>query len=422
MDDVDAMADDLNLNNINLNDPLATPGASNTPQPSIDPVISVSLRMWTHLLSRLSSLEALLESRCGDHERQLETLDTNFKTLKNRHNTLEDEYFNQAVLSHKRSDHQEPKIPDPPMFSGERKDLLPFLTKCQIKFEGQPSRFPKEKDKILYAGSRLDGPAFSWFQPLIAPNPDGSTKPAPPELASFKVFSDALTLIYGDPNLEATAEREIRRLHQTGSAAEYAAKFESKKQYLKWNDEAFRDQFYLNLKEEIKDEIAPVGKPKTYLEMKTLAIRLDARLFERRLERPTKPPPARPATRPFTWSIPSANPAPAPIPSPASVPKATAPPSGGLRVPSQTADGTVPMELDASGVWHLTETEKSRRRALGLCGYCGEKGHGIYSCPVAPPLQNPRPGRQTRPSPQFNRQVMTFEISQPETGKDDAQE
>ena len=419
MDDVDAMADNLNLNN-----PFATPGASNTPQLPIDPVVNVTLGMWNHLINRLSSLEALLESRCGNHERQLETLDSDFKTLKNRHNTLEHEYYDQAVLSHKKSHHQEPKIPDPPMFSGERKDLLSFLTKCQMKFDAQPSRFPEEKDKILYAGSRLDGTPFSWFQPLIATASD-KTKPTAPELASFKVFSDALTVLYGDPNLEATAVREIRRLHQTGSAAEYAAKFESKKQYIQWNDEALRDQFYLNLKDEIKDEIAPVGKPKTYLEMKTLAIRLDARLSERRLERSnttTRPPPARPASRPFTWSIPSTNSAPAPVPSPASAPKPSASPSVGLRVPSQTADGTVPMELDASGVWHLSETEKSRRRALGLCGYCGEKGHGTYSCPVAPPLQNPRPNRQTRPPPHFNRQLMTFDISQPETEKDDTQE
>ena len=421
MNDLDSMGDDLHLNNINLNDPLATPNPSNTPQHDIDPVVNVTLGMWNHLLSRLSSLEALLEIRSSNQERALETLDTNFKTLKNRHNTLEDEYFNQAVLSHKRSHQQEPKIPDPPMFSGERKDLLPFLTKCQIKFDGQPSRFPDEKAKILYTGSRLEGPAFSWFQPLIAPIPEGSTKPAPPELASFKVFSDALTVIYGDPNLEATAEREIRRLHQTGFAAEYAAKFESKKQYLKWNDEAFRDQFYLNLKEEIKDEIAPVGKPKTYLEMKTLAIRLDTRLFERRLERPTRTPPARPATRPFAWSTPSASstPAPAPVPSPAPAPKLSASPSGGLRVPAQTADGTVPMELDSSGMWHLTENEKARRRALGLCPYCGERGHSLSNCPVAPP--GGPPSRRRPPPPNFNRQaVMTFEVSQPE--KDDTQE
>jgi len=84
---------------------------------------------------------------------------------------------------------------------------------------------------------------------------------SPPELASLKKFSEAFTSVHGDPNLQATAECEMRRLHQTTSAAEYVAKFESKKQYIGWNDEAFRDQFYLNLKDELKDEIAPVGKP-----------------------------------------------------------------------------------------------------------------------------------------------------------------
>jgi Retrotransposon gag protein len=402
---------------VDHDDPLVTPENSSTPQLPPDPVVNITLGMWNHLVNRLSSLEALLESRSRDHERALEALDNEHKTLRNRYNALEREHYDQAVLNHKSSHHQEPKIPDPPMFSGERKDLLPFLTKCQIKFDGQPSRFPNEKSKILYVGSRLEGPAFSWFQPLIATNPDGSAKPAPPELASFKVFSDALTVIYGDPNLEATAIREIRRLIQTGSAAEYAAKFESKKQYMHWNDEALRDQFYLNLKEELKDEIAPVGKPKTYLDLKALAIRLDARLFERRLERSnatTRPPPAKPASRPFTWATPSTNSGPAPAPAPPPVPahKPAASPSGGLRVPSQTADGTVPMELDASGMWHLTENEKARRRTLGLCLYCGEKGHSPSNCPVAPPSRR-------RPPPNSNRQFMTFEV-QPE--KDDTQE
>src|SRR5277367_4971888 len=178
-----------------------------------------------------------------------------------------------------------PKSLTAPMFSGERKELLLFLTKCQIKFDGQPSRFPNERSKILYAGSRFEGPAFSWFQPLISQYPAGSEESVPPELTSFKAFTRALKTIYGDPNLEAMAVREIRHLHQTGSTAGYAAKFESKKQYMHWNNEALRDQFYLNLKDELKDEIAPVGKPQTYLELKNLAIRLDARLFERRLER-----------------------------------------------------------------------------------------------------------------------------------------
>src|ERR1700694_5854152 len=59
----------------------------------------------------------------------------------------------------------EPKIADAPPFSGNRKDLLPFLTKCRLKFGGQPLRFGDEKSKVLYAGARLEGPAFGWFQP-----------------------------------------------------------------------------------------------------------------------------------------------------------------------------------------------------------------------------------------------------------------
>jgi len=85
-----------------------------------------------------------------------------------------------------------------------------------------------------------------------------------------------LNTLYGDLNLETTMVREIHLLHQTGSAAEYATRFESKKQYMHWNDEALWDQFYLNLKEELKDKIALIGRPKTYAKLKTLVIRLDS--------------------------------------------------------------------------------------------------------------------------------------------------
>src|SRR5277367_3605961 len=139
-------------------DPFATPNPSLTPQSDLDSTITITLGMWNHLINRLS----VFETRSNNLERALEALDSSHNTLKNRHNTLEHEYYEQAVLTH-RNGHQEPKIPHPPMFSGERKQLLPFLTKCQIKFDGQPSRFPNERCKILYAASRLEGPAFSWF-------------------------------------------------------------------------------------------------------------------------------------------------------------------------------------------------------------------------------------------------------------------
>ena len=382
-------------------DPHFPPAApTNTPDPD-EEVIMITRRMWNHLVNRMSRFES-----------NIETLEEQDQTLRNRHAALEREYYEQAAASHKVA-HAEPKIPDPPAFSGNRKELLPFLAKCQLKFEGQPSRFPTKRSKILYTGSRLEGPAFQWFQPLLAQYPAGSTT-IPPELESFVTFRAALTTLYSDPNLETTAVREIRSLHQTGSAAEYAAKFESKRQYMHWNDEALRDQFYLNLKEELKDEIAPIGRPTTYVEMKTLAIRLDARLYERRLERIGMSTHSnKTAARPSTRFSPGTTPATAsltPAPSTMSQNPTPAQAGPGLRVPSHTADGTVPMELGASGLWQLTQAERDRRRQLGLCGYCGEKGHSTTTCPVAPP-GGPKYLRGNRPMPQFNRQIMNVELT-----------
>ena len=97
------------------------------------------------------------------------------------------------------------------MFTGERKTILAFLTKCRLKFDGQLSMFPTEKTKVLYAGSRLEGPPFSWFTPLNArlsrPN-----EPTPPELASFEDFATILTILYRDLYLTLTIERELRTL------------------------------------------------------------------------------------------------------------------------------------------------------------------------------------------------------------------
>ena len=93
---------------------------------------------------------------------------------------------------------------DAPVFNGDRKTLLLFLTKCRMKFAGQPSRFPSEESKILYAGSRLD-PAFSWFQPLLSAW-QTEDRPDPTETTTFKAFAAALTALYGDADLEVTAE------------------------------------------------------------------------------------------------------------------------------------------------------------------------------------------------------------------------
>ena len=113
------------MDNLNMHvDPQFNPATpTNTPEPDEEAIV-LARGMWTHLVNRLSLSEA-----------NLTALEEQNQTLRNRHVALEREYYEQATSSHK-SAHMEPKIPDPPVFSGNRKDLLPFLVKCQFKFEG----------------------------------------------------------------------------------------------------------------------------------------------------------------------------------------------------------------------------------------------------------------------------------------------
>jgi len=333
--------------------------------------------MWEHVLRRLT-----------DNERHIARQDTELAALRLENSTL------------KRG---EPKVADPAPFKGDRKELPTFLSMCDLNFAGNPSRFRTEQDKIIYAGSRLEGPAFAWLQPKLTKLRNGE-QPIPTELTSFKAFAKALNTLYGDPDREATAEREIYGLRQTGSVADYASKFEAKSQYLTWNDSGLRAQFYRNLKDEVKDEIARGDKPDSFADLRTLAIRLDNRLYERRLDR-TNPSTSK---APFTKTAPPTGPQPmpnrtyTPAPNVAAAPT-TQPgqPTGGLRVPSHTPDGTYPMELGSRG-WQLTETEKQRRRELELCGYCGEGGHYRQHCPARPPPRTER------------RNMMTVELAKPE--------
>ena len=345
--------------------------------------INITMGMWESVFARIAKQDATIE-----------LLTMNYHILNQSHASLEREHY-ELVNSRPKLGNSEPKIADPPMFKGDRAKLLPFLTKCQLKFEGQPSQFGNDRAKVLYAGTRLEGTPFSWFQPLIKSWPVGTpSELGPAEICTWEAFQESLTSIYGDPNLAATADREIHALKQTGSVAEYAAKFESHKQYLGWNDPAFRDVFYRGLDKDIKNIMAAFGKPVTYKLLKELAVRLDSRFEERRLEvrqeqgRASYPSTISRLTPRFHSPAPHTKITPAPAPAPTTTTSAsTSTPtsaSTSLRVPSHSADGTVPMELDSSGVWRLAASERERRHRLGLCSYCAAKDHSMDRCPVRP--------------------------------------
>ena len=223
----------------------------------------------------------------------------------------------------------------------------------------------------MYVGSHLEGPPFSWFSPLNDRLQDPKEED-PPELASFDAFAKALTTLYGDPHLALTAERKVRALRQITSVAHYTAEFEEHRQYLTWNDDALRDQFYLGLKDRIKDNLAPLERPSTLTVLKEIALRLDSRLDARWHEKratekaagnaptSTAPTASRPWNNRSSTAQPPQNPSSSARPPPFNRPPPAKPTNAvpprpaansnvapKLNFPLHSPDGTVPMEINS---------------------------------------------------------------------------
>ena len=373
------------------------------------------------------------------YESRIDQLQEDYENLERQSQDLQ-AYLRVSPSLSSRS--KEPKIPDPPTFNGSsKKDILPWVAKCRMKFSGQPSLFPTESSKVLYAGSYLEGPPFAWFTPLNERLTSGET---PEELRTFDTFVEALTVLYGEHNLKETAAEKLLSLEQNNDVPKYISQFEEYRQYVTYNDEALANIFYRGLKDWVKDAIVGYGeRPKTLHALKKLALDIDGRQqaryqekkassksnttptvnnpsfrpsapwFNNNSSRPTNASNARPNVQPsnrpastqkrpppFGYNAGTSSAAPkAPPPAannPPSVPREN--------FPSHTPDGTVPMELGASdGAWHITMAEKQRRRDLGLCAYCGKSGHAVHSCP------HPPSARQS----QGQRAFMTVDIYDP---------
>ena len=395
--------------------------------PSLDAPLEFTQRTYNELLARF----LYIESMCTELNTSKDFLEGKLAESEQRILALQVTVLNQSEMIKKLetnpppsaastpSAKNEPKIPDPPMFSGERKALLPFLAKCRLKFVGQPSSFPTETAKIIYVGSRLEGPPFSWFSPLNDRLQDPEEQD-PEELLTFDALAKSLTTLYGDPHLALTAERKLRALRQTTSVAHYIADFEEYRQYLTWNEDALRDQLYLGLKDRIKDSLAPLERPSTLSELKELALRLDSRLDARWHEKRAHENVAANAQKPWNnGNTSQSRPPPINRPAPAntshSAPSKPTPntnPAPRVNFPSHTADGTVPMEINSRGGYRLTQAEKDRRRLNNLCGYCGQSGHSAFNCPVAPPMNRPSNNAPRHPQ---QRVVMNIDVSDPST-------
>uniref|UniRef100_A0A8C5PQD8 CCHC-type domain-containing protein n=1 Tax=Leptobrachium leishanense TaxID=445787 RepID=A0A8C5PQD8_9ANUR len=177
-------------------------------------------------------------------------------------------------------------------------------------------------------------------------------------------FYKAMEEMYDDPHRVNNAAQALDNLKQgRNDVEEYITDFKHLALESEWNEPALIAQFRKGLSEALKDGLARTGVPPSLDKTMSLCIEIDRRIRERRAERANNH-----QSTPIRRFVP-------PPPSMSSIP---------------TDNDEEPMQVGAAR-GPLTEAEKSRRRSLGLCMYCGHAGHQVRECREKPNTRMGKP-------------------------------
>lgn len=258
-------------------------------------------------------------------------------------------------------------------YSGRPSELRAFLTDCDDYIDLNPKSINSDDKKILLVGMLLTGSAKLWYRQYREVSPDRR----PAFMSNYEDFKLALDKAWGDPDLKASHERAFARLRQTTSVAAYATQFRQHMVYLNFpdDDQTLPVLFYKGLKDAIKDEVAREGRKDNLQDLMDQATRIDNRIAARIRERNDEFPTTR--QNPFRQSTTEYS-------------RRTDPPTtriaGGNQawrktttiVKENTSTDDYTQHLTRDG--KVTKAEKERRKALGLCFYCGKGKHPIEEC------------------------------------------
>jgi len=180
---------------------------------------------------------------------------------------------------------QHSKIQEPVQFDGsDSQKLWSFLVQCQLNFNDRVTAFAADKSKVNYVLSFLKGTALDWFEPALLRIQEGGF--APIWFNNYPAFVSELCTNFGphDPISDAEADIESLRMCDTQCITKYVVEFNQLSSQLEWNNVSLCHQFYKGLPSRIKDNISWVGKPKTFVGMKTLSQSINAQYWERQSE------------------------------------------------------------------------------------------------------------------------------------------
>ena len=155
------------------------------------------------------------------------------------------------------------KINTPELFDGSRGKLRAFFSQVELFFGFNVDRFPTNEHKVLFASTYLRGPAFEWFNSFLTNflnnEPDKRDNDTVEVTQNYLNFKNKLRQVFSDFDKEHLTERRMQSLQQTGSAANYASKFQQLAAQTQWRAVPLVAQFYKGLKDRVKDNVARVN-------------------------------------------------------------------------------------------------------------------------------------------------------------------
>lgn len=267
------------------------------------------------------------------------------------------------------------KLPDAPKFNGAREDVENFIFQLRRKLSGNLDHYPDAQQQLYYAIGLLEGPALAQ---VVARTTDGQVDFD--DIDALYVF---LRKAFGDPDRKATAKRELSNLRQAYKEfAVFYAEFSRLASESGFNEDALSFQLGQAISMELRELMLHHEVPDSYQKYVELLQSLDSRMRANQAINKKASRPFFKTSYPSSGSVSSATTSrsASPMPSLSSVGSYRAPST--ILGPSDSASslGTTPMDLSAARAPTSVE-EKNRRRAIGLCLYCGLSGHSAEQCP-----------------------------------------
>ncbi|QRW24088.1 Retrotransposable element Tf2 protein [Rhizoctonia solani] len=236
--------------------------------------------------------------------------------------------------------------------------------------------FPTDQEVLSFLLMNMKDMAGAWAHPHL--DQLGSHRAI---IQTVEDFKREFLAAFGNPDATRAAEQQITNLTQTGTCAEYITKFRTIAMDLDWNDAALCGQFARGLHWEVSRLLATrERRPTTLLELQNAALVIDNALREERASHPPK------GNKSGTSN--------------------TTPNRGASTGQQATRPGRLSSDPN-----FVSEEERNRRRAEGLCIKCGKAGHKFAEC---------RTGWKATPKEEGVKKeaAKIGEESGPESGKD----